>query len=699
MKSVKSNIFTVAVLLALVFSSTVTVSPARALSDTPLATMPTANGEVRTIVPDGAGGVYIGGNFTQLMPAGGGPAVTRNYIARINADGSIHPWNPDANGAVNVIAVSGNTVYAGGGFTAIGGQARNRIAALDATVNTNNATAWNPDASDRVRTLAVSGNTVYVGGFFTTIGGQTRNRIAALDATVNTNNATAWNPNANALVYTLVVSGNTVYAGGLFTAIGGQARNRIAALDATVNTNNATAWNPDANYDVYALAVSGNTIYAGGGFTNIGGQARNFIAALDATIDTNNATAWNPNANGHVLSLAVSGNTIYTGGGFIDIGGQARNFIAALDATTSNATAWNPNANGAATTFMVSGNTVYMGGQFTTVGGNARSSFAAFSLDTTAPTIASHTLQASYTGAGPSSFTVTFSEDVYNPTGDTDTDDVTNANNYVLVEQGSASGFQTTACNAIDAINDTRVTPSGVTYIPNTAIVNLGSALPAGTYRLFVCGTTSIVDLGGNELNGGTDFTFDFTVGAATASTTTESTRASALPKTGFAPNKVTNLSAQPANLEYAKLGDLVLEIPSLNVKSTIVGVPQNKDKTWDVTWLGNDTGWLNGTAFPTWNGNSVLTAHVTNASGLDGPFAALKTLKYGDQVIVHLGGVKYVYEVRETKLSRPYATNYTFESKQDASYLTLVTCSGYSPLNESYLFRRVVRAVLIEVK
>ncbi|MEY2816863.1 MAG: hypothetical protein RL275_326, partial [Chloroflexota bacterium] len=151
----------------------------------------------------------------------------------------------------------------------------------------------------------------------------------------------------------------------------------------------------------------------------------------------------------------------------------------------------------------------------------------------------------------------------------------------------------------------------------------------------------------------------------------------------------------QPATLKYAKLGDLWLEIPSLNVKSNIVGVPQvNGD--WDVSWLGNDTGWLNGTAFPTWTGNSVLTAHVTNASGLQGPFAALKQLKYGDQIIVHMGGVRYVYEVRVTKLARPYSTSFAFESKQDASYLTLITCSGYNPLNESYLFRRVVRAVLV---
>jgi large repetitive protein len=188
------------------------------------------------------------------------------------------------------------------------------------------------------------------------------------------------------------------------------------------------------------------------------------------------------------------------------------------------------------------------------------------------------------------------------------------------------------------------------------------------------------------------DYTFDFTVTASgTAPAVEENVTASSLPATGFAPQKITTLPPQPATLDYAQLGDIVLEIPSLNVMSTIVGVPQSNGE-WDVTWLGNST------AFPTWNGNSVLTAHVTNANGLDGPFGALKTLQYGDQIIVHMGGVKYIYEVRETKLARPYSTNYAFQSKQDAAYLTLITCSGFNPFNESYLFRRIVRAVLVEV-
>ena len=100
--------------------------------------------------------------------------------------------------------MSGSTVYAGGAFTSIGGQARNYIAALDAA--TGAATAWNPNANDRVHALAVSGSTVYAGGALHQHRGQTRNRIAALDAA--TGAATAWNPNADGSVGALAVSGS-----------------------------------------------------------------------------------------------------------------------------------------------------------------------------------------------------------------------------------------------------------------------------------------------------------------------------------------------------------------------------------------------------------------------------------------------------------------------------------------------------------
>jgi len=76
------------------------------------------NGPVFAIAPDGAGGWYIGGSFTQV----GGQM--RGRLARINADGTLHPWNPSAGGTVNAIAVDAGTVYVGGVFSTIGGQSR-----------------------------------------------------------------------------------------------------------------------------------------------------------------------------------------------------------------------------------------------------------------------------------------------------------------------------------------------------------------------------------------------------------------------------------------------------------------------------------------------------------------------------------------------------------------------------------------------
>jgi LPXTG-site transpeptidase (sortase) family protein len=215
-----------------------------------------------------------------------------------------------------------------------------------------------------------------------------------------------------------------------------------------------------------------------------------------------------------------------------------------------------------------------------------------------------------------------------------------------------------------------------------------------------VCGTTSIVDLAstalaGNGITSGTDYTFDFTVNTLPSNVPGDVV---SLPRTGFAPHTVTSLPSQPADKEYASLGDLWLEIPSQGLKTSIVGVPQS-DLRWDVAWLGQDIGWLHSTAFPSWEGNSVLTGHVYDANGLPGPFYNLKNLRYGDSIVIHLYGEKYIFQVQATRLVSPASTDFALEHLEDYSYLTLITCQGYNPLNDSYLFRRILRAILVDVQ
>ncbi len=155
------------------------------------------------------------------------------------------------------------------------------------------------------------------------------------------------------------------------------------------------------------------------------------------------------------------------------------------------------------------------------------------------PVVASHSLQPSYIGAGPASFTVTFNMPVADPPGDTLTDDVTNPANYLLIEKGPNAAADTVSCLGGVSGDDVQQTVTAVSYnnATFTSTVTLTGALPAGNYRLFVCGTTSIVNADDVPLNNGADFTFDFVVAQAAAS----------LPATGFPMGRVTQLGIQPA--------------------------------------------------------------------------------------------------------------------------------------------------------
>jgi len=167
-----------------------------------------------------------------------------------------------------------------------------------------------------------------------------------------------------------------------------------------------------------------------------------------------------------------------------------------------------------------------------------------------------------------------------------------------------------------------------------------------------------------------------------------------ALPATGFAPHRVTTLGIQPQELTYTGTG-MYLEIPSLGVDVPVVGIPQSGGG-WDVTWLGSQAGYLQGTAYPTWNGNSGISAHVYNADGTPGPFVNLGSLRYGDRVIIHAWGQEYVYEVRLNELVAP--DDLSVLRHEEFSWLTLLTCQGYDESSDSYYFRRAVRAVLVQI-
>lgn len=305
--------------------------------------------------------------------------------------------------------------------------------------------------------------------------------------------------------------------------------------------------------------------------------------------------------------------------------------------------------------------------------------------DTVGPTVVStKPANGSQTADRTPTIVVVFSENVLDPAGNTDPNDVTNPNNYLLVRDGPNGAFDTTSCAAGLAGDDLAVVVNSVTYDSTnfraTLSVNDQVPLRVDRYRLIVCQT--ITDELDQPLNDGADEVITFTI------------LEEALPDTGFAPGVVTQLEKPAAS--FGAYGDLWLEVPGLDLQMSILGVPQSAGG-WDVSWLGSSAGWLEGTAFPTWAGNTVITGHVWNADGYPGPFVNLKDLQYGDILRVHAWGQVYTYEIRETDVVWSTATN-AVTQHEEYDWLTLLTCEGWNQLSQSYDYRRVVRAVLVSV-
>jgi chitodextrinase len=345
-------------------------APSGLLTDVPI--------RVAVTLPDG--GVIIGGSFTRVKN------TPRRFLARINADGSLHAWNPSTAGGTEVLALalSGTDVIVGGDFTTLGGAARRFIGAVPLASNT--ATSWNPSTAGgfTVLALAVAGTDVIVGGDFTTLGGAARRFIGAVPLASNT--ATSWDPSTagGSAVFALAVAGTDVIVGGSFTTLGGAARRFIGAVPLASNT--ATSWDPSTAgglFGVRALAVAGTDVIVGGNFTTLGGAARRFIGAVP--LASNTATSWDPSTGGgtSVFALAVAGTDVIVGGNFTTLGGAARRYIGAVPLASNIATSWNPSTAQGTSVFAlaVAGTDVIVGGDFVGVANTPRRFLARINAD------------------------------------------------------------------------------------------------------------------------------------------------------------------------------------------------------------------------------------------------------------------------------------------------------------------------------
>lgn len=254
---------------------------------------------------------------------------------------------------VNVIAISGNDVYAGGTFTTAGGTSASRIAKWNGTSWSALGTGVNSD----VYAIAVSGSDVYAGGNFTNSG---RVRIAKWDG--STWSAVGSGTGANGAVRAIAVSGTDIYIGGDFTTVDGVTVNRIAKW----NGSNWSALNNGVGASVRTIAIYGGNIVIGGSFTDVDGNASiDYLASW-------NGSSWSALGIGvnHIVYTTFSNGTdLYAGGSFSTAGGSS-----ALRIAKWNGTVWSSLGTGlgnTVNTIFTFGSDVYCGGLFTTAGGSS----------------------------------------------------------------------------------------------------------------------------------------------------------------------------------------------------------------------------------------------------------------------------------------------------------------------------------------
>lgn len=359
---------------------------------------------VYAAVPDGAGGWFVGGDFTRA-----GTAVRTNLVHLTSSGAVDETFSPDPNGTVYALAYDSEAqrLYVGGTYSEIGGVTRRSLAAINTA--TGAVTGWDPalanDGANRgvyALVLATGGRRLFVGGDFSAVAGDAS---AARLVTLNTFDgavAEDWNSAShtvgNGAVRALALDedAGTLYLAGSFTVLGGNNRNRLGAVSSSTGT--LQNWNPNADGAVNALALdtAAQRLYAGGEFTSIGGVGVARLAQID-TEDAAVAATWEPNPDDTVHALALveaSGATpaaLFVGGDFDNIGGadppqrvQAR---LSLDDGTA-VTTWKPRSRGVVRTMAMSsdGSSVYIGGIMSSNGGQARNNLASVLTVNGAPT-------------------------------------------------------------------------------------------------------------------------------------------------------------------------------------------------------------------------------------------------------------------------------------------------------------------------
>jgi len=304
-----------------------------------------ANGYVlaSALQPDGK--IIIGGYFTSFN------GTIRNHIARLNSDGSVDesfdPGNGADNNVYSIAIQPDGRIVIGGNFTAVSAVPVNRIARINSngTLDESFNSGTGAD-SDVLNTLIQQDGKTIISGNFTAINGTSRNRIARLNSDGTLDADFDPGTGANSKISTMVLqSDEKLIIGGSFTSFNGTTRKYIARLnsngtvDGTFNPGNG----PN-NFVQSAIMQPDGRILIAGNFTTYNGVLRSHLASLNAGGSLDNSFDPGTGANDYlsIVTLQSDGKMI-VGGNFSSYNGRKGiHELARLEADGTIDSAFNP---------------------------------------------------------------------------------------------------------------------------------------------------------------------------------------------------------------------------------------------------------------------------------------------------------------------------------------------------------------------
>ncbi|MFH0895556.1 MAG: T9SS type A sorting domain-containing protein [Bacteroidota bacterium] len=375
----KNKIFVFAILFFTVFS--INAKAQSGAIDSTFNPGTGANNGIKTSALQSDGKIIIGGSFYSFNE------TSRNNIARVNADGTLDATFDPGTGAssfVETVALqSDGKILIGGYFTSYNGTSRNYIARLNADGTLDTAFDPGAGANNSVHTIAIqSDGKIIIGGDFLLYNGTQRSCIArlnadgTLDATFDPGTG-ANNGAHNCVEATALQSDGKIIIGGDFTTYNGINRKRVArlntdgALDVTFNSGTVVS-----NSSVFAIALQNDgKIIIGGDFTS--GTSNSFIARLntDGALDT----TFNY-GGGCIMTITLqSDGKVFIGGAFPSYNGIPINHFARLNTDGTLDVTFNtgigPNSAVLTAALQSDGKIIICGG-FTDYNGNARKRIA-----------------------------------------------------------------------------------------------------------------------------------------------------------------------------------------------------------------------------------------------------------------------------------------------------------------------------------